>query len=55
MNKNTTPDVSVSAKNVLIADIEQNSIIKTTEDEKIDAAAARILTQYRRAFEELAK
>ena len=26
-----------------------------TDDEKIDAAAARILTEYRRAFEELAK
>ena len=26
-----------------------------TDDEKIDAAAARILQQYRKAFEELAK
>ena len=38
-----------------IVDIECDTIIEMTDDEKIDFVAARILNQYRRAFEELAK
>ena len=34
---------------------EQSSKRKMTDDEKINAAAERILNQYRAAFEELAK
>jgi antitoxin Phd len=38
-----------------IVDLENDTSIEMTDDEKIDFAAARILKQYRRAFEELAK
>lgn len=38
-----------------LIDIEQNNEIEMTDDEKIDFVAARILKEYRRAFEELAK
>jgi antitoxin Phd len=36
-------------------DIESDTTIEMTDDEKIDFVAARVLKQYRRAFEELAK
>lgn len=38
-----------------LVDIEQDTEIEMTDDEKIDFVAARILKQYRKAFEELAK
>ena len=38
-----------------LVDIENDTSIEMTDDEKIDFVAARILKQYRRAFEELAK
>ena len=38
-----------------LVDIESDSFIEMTDDEKIDFVAARILKEYRRAFEELAK
>jgi antitoxin Phd len=38
-----------------IVDLENDTSVEMTDDEKIDFAAARILKQYRRAFEELAK
>jgi len=38
-----------------LVDIEQDTTIEMTDDEKIDFVAARILKTYRRAFEELAK
>ncbi len=38
-----------------LIDIENESEIEMTDDEKIDFVAARILKLYRRAFEELAK
>ena len=38
-----------------LIDIEQDNEIEMTDDEKIDFVAARILKEYRRAFEELAK
>ena len=38
-----------------LVDIEQDSTIDMTDDEKIDFVAARILRLYRPAFEELAK
>ena len=38
-----------------LIDIESDSGIEMTEDEKIDFVAARVLKKYRRAFEELAK
>lgn len=38
-----------------LIDIEQNAEIEMTDDEKIDFVAARVLKEYRRAFEELAK
>ncbi len=38
-----------------LIDIEQDSEIEMTDDEKIDFVAARILKEYRKAFEELAK
>jgi antitoxin Phd len=38
-----------------IVDLENDTSIEMTDDEKIDFAAARILKQYRRASEELAK
>ena len=38
-----------------LVDIDADTTIEMTEDEKIDFVAARVLKQYRRAFEELAK
>lgn len=38
-----------------LVDIEQDNEIEMTDDEKIDFVAARILKEYRQAFEELAK
>lgn len=38
-----------------LVDIEQDAEIQMTDDEKIDFVAARILKEYRKAFEELAK
>jgi antitoxin Phd len=38
-----------------LVDIESDSSIEMSEDEKIDFIATRILKKYRRAFEELAK
>ena len=38
-----------------LVDIEQDTSIEMTDDEKIDFVAARILKTYRPAFEELAK
>ena len=38
-----------------LVDIESDTTIEMTDDEKIDFVAARILKKYRRAFEERAK
>ena len=38
-----------------IVDLESDTSIEMTDEEKIDFVAARVLKQYRRAFEELAK
>lgn len=38
-----------------LIDLENEAPIEMTDDEKIDFVAARVLKQYRRAFEELAK
>ncbi|MBQ7846931.1 MAG: type II toxin-antitoxin system Phd/YefM family antitoxin [Clostridia bacterium] len=38
-----------------LVDLEKDSSIEMTEDEKIDFVAARVLKRYRPAFEELAK
>ena len=38
-----------------LVDIEHDTTIEMTDDEKIDFVAARILKLYRQAFEELAK
>ena len=38
-----------------LVDIESDTTIEMTDDEKIDFVAARVLKHYRRAFEELAK
>ena len=38
-----------------LVDIESDTTIEMTDDEKIDFVAARVLKQYRRTFEELAK
>ena len=38
-----------------LVDIEQDTEIQMTDDEKIAFVAARVLKEYRRAFEELAK
>lgn len=38
-----------------LIDIENDSSIEMTDDEKIDFVASRILKKYRAAFEELAK
>lgn len=39
----------------LLIDLDTSPIVDMTDDEKIDFVAARILRQYRAAFEELAK
>ncbi len=38
-----------------IIDLEHDTTIEMTDDEKIDFVSQRILKQYRRAFEELAR
>lgn len=38
-----------------LVDLEKDVSIEMTDDEKIDFVAARIMKQYKRAFEELAK
>lgn len=38
-----------------LVDMENDTTIEMTDDEKIDFVAARVLREYRRAFEELAK
>ena len=38
-----------------IIDLEHDTAIEMTDDEKIDFVSQRILKQYRRAFEELAR
>ena len=38
-----------------LVDLEQDTGIEMTTDEKIDFVSARILKKYRKAFEELAK
>ncbi len=38
-----------------LIDIESDNSIEMTDDEKIDFVAARVLREYRSAFEELAK
>lgn len=38
-----------------LIDVDAEASIEMTDDEKIDFIASRILKQYRRAFEELAK
>lgn len=38
-----------------LVDIERDTTIEMSDNEKIDFVAARILKKYRRAFEELAK
>lgn len=38
-----------------LVDIDSDTTVEMTDDEKIDFIAARILKQYHRAFEELAK
>lgn len=38
-----------------LVDLEHDTSIEMTDDEKIDFVAARVLREYRRAFEELAK
>ncbi len=38
-----------------LVDLEHDTAIEMTDDEKIDFVAARILKEYRKAFEELEK
>lgn len=38
-----------------LVDIDSDTTVEMTDDEKIDFIAARVLKQYHRAFEELAK
>ncbi len=38
-----------------LIDLETDTTIQMTDDEKIDFVAARVLREYRKAFEELAK
>ncbi len=38
-----------------LVDLENDTSIEMTDDEKIDFVAARILREYKKAFEELAK
>ena len=44
-----------SKRKYKLIDIDSDTTIEMTDDEKIDFVAARVLEQYRRAFEELAK
>lgn len=66
-NQNFSKVVKVAEKNgtavifknnkpkYLLVDVEKSAYLDLTEDEKIDIVAKRILSQYRTAFEELAK
>ncbi len=38
-----------------LVDLENDTTVEMTDEEKIDFVAARVLKTYRRAFEELAK
>ena len=38
-----------------LVDLERDTTIEMTDDEKIDFVAARIMKKYKKAFEELAK
>jgi len=39
----------------MVVDLEHSPMLELTDDEKIDIVAARILKQFKPAFEELAK
>lgn len=39
----------------MVIDLEESPVLNLTDDEKIDIVAARILKQFKPAFEELAK
>lgn len=39
----------------MVIDLEESPVLDLTDDEKIDIIAARILKQFKPAFEELAK
>ncbi len=39
----------------ILIDLEQDTLIEMSDDEKIDFVATRVLREYRRTFEELAK
>ena len=39
----------------LLVNLKEDAMLDLTDDEKIDAAAERILEKHRKAFEELAK
>ncbi len=39
----------------LVVDVENDTYMDLSDDEKIDVAAKRVLNKYRAAFEELAK
>ena len=39
----------------MVVDVENNTYMDLSDDEKIDVAAKRVLNKYRAAFEELAK
>ena len=39
----------------MVVDVENDTYMDLSDDEKIDVAAKRVLNKYRAAFEELAK
>lgn len=39
----------------MLVDLDRSPVMELTDDEKIDIVAARILKQYKAAFQELAK
>lgn len=39
----------------MLVDLDRSPVLELTDDEKIDIVAARILKQYKAAFQELAK
>ncbi|MBP5730991.1 MAG: hypothetical protein J6X19_07285 [Clostridia bacterium] len=51
----TEANQNLSQPKPLIIDFETEPQIEMTEDEKIDFVAMRILTEHKKAFEELAK
>ena len=55
MNTPINKTASVSAKNTFVKDTNQDAPKEMADNEKIDTIAARILKEYRAAFEELAK